>query len=297
MSDFGTEQTINRYQPMEVLGHGTYGRVFKALDTETNTYIAMKRMALDLETEGVPTTVLREVCLLRELRHPHIVLLHDVVVTEKRLFLIFEYLEKDLRKLIDSVDINENLAKKIMLQLLQALEFCHSRRFMHRDLKPENILLDSNQEVKLADFGLGRAYQIPSKPYTNEVQTLWYRAPELLLGAEEYSPSVDMWSAGCIMAELYTRRPIFTGSTHISQLNEIFRIMGSPNEQIWPGVSDMRHFAAIKHASIAIPLQQQVPIRNQDGLDLLHRMLTLNPSRRISAKEALRHSYFSDLTQ
>lgn len=172
MGDFGRDRDIGRYQTVEVLGHGAYGRVYKARDTLTGAYIAMKKMTLNLETEGVPTTSLREVCLLRELNHPNIVTLHDVVVTEKKLFLIFEYLEKDLRKVLDEQVITGPQIKKIMHQLTKALCFCHSRRFMHRDLKPENILIDSNFNIKVADFGLARAYTIPGRPYTNEVQTL-----------------------------------------------------------------------------------------------------------------------------
>mmetsp|Transcript_23428 Transcript_23428/g.23173 ORF Transcript_23428/g.23173 Transcript_23428/m.23173 type:complete len:173 (-) Transcript_23428:405-923(-) len=172
MSEFGRDRDIDRYQTVEVLGHGAYGRVYKARDTVTGAYIALKRMTLNLETEGVPTTSLREVCLLRELTHPNIVALYDVVITEKKLFLIFEYIEKDLRKVMEEQALQAPQIKKIMHQLMKALCFCHSRRFMHRDLKPENILIDTNFNIKVADFGLARAYTIPGRPYSNEVQTL-----------------------------------------------------------------------------------------------------------------------------
>ena len=236
-NQFGRSRDPNRYETIEILGHGAYGRVYKARDIENNTYIAMKKMNIDLEREGVPTTTLREVALLKELSHPYIVKLFDVVVTEKKLFLIFEFLEKDLRKALDEAPLSAEQIRKIMSQILEALVFCHSRRFMHRDLKPENILIDNEFNIKLADFGLARAYQIPGKPYTNEVQTLWYRAPEVLLGCEQYSVSIDVWSLGCILAELIRCRPFSTAplrSTRPQRSSRCWARLGKRTGKKWP---------------------------------------------------------------
>lgn len=293
MSNFRRSYDSARYEPVEILGHGAYGRVYKARDIENNTYIAMKKMNIDLEREGVPTTTLREVALLKELNHMHIVKLFDVVVTEKKLFLIFEFLERDLRKLLDEAPLSGEQIRKIMSQILDALVFCHSRRFMHRDLKPENILIDSELNIKLADFGLARAYQIPGKPYTNEVQTLWYRAPEVLMGCEQYSVSIDIWSVGCIFAELMRCRPMFQGSSALNQITEIFKVLGTPREEDWEGVTSLRDFPRSHEQHPSLTLTQLFPGVDSNAIDLLQQMLTINPSKRISAKAALGHPYFT----
>jgi len=287
----------NRFEPIEILGHGAYGRVYKARDTHTGTFIAMKKMNIDLEREGVPTTTLREVALLKELNHPNIVRLHDVIVTEKKLYLIFEFLERDLRKTLDNCVLSSEQVKKIMQQILQALLFCHSRRFMHRDLKPENILVDEEFNIKIADFGLARAYQIPGKPYTNEVQTLWYRAPEILLGCSQYSVSIDVWSVGCIFAELVRGCALFREQNPWNQMMKIFEVLGTPSENEWEGVTRLRNFPSAVAKSEGIPLEQTFQGLEQSAIDLLRQMLTINPNNRISARAALNHPYFTGPTK
>uniref|UniRef100_A0A915HQ62 Protein kinase domain-containing protein n=1 Tax=Romanomermis culicivorax TaxID=13658 RepID=A0A915HQ62_ROMCU len=176
----------------------TYGVVYKARQKSTGKLVALKKIRLESEEEGVPSTAIREISLLKELRHPNVVKLEDVILEEKSLHLIFEFLSMDLKKYIDTIPDNEYmdkmLVKSYLYQISEALYFCHRRRILHRDLKPQNLLIDSKGVIKLADFGLARAIGIPVRVYTHEIVTLWYRAPEVLLGSQRYSMPVDIWS-------------------------------------------------------------------------------------------------------
>jgi len=200
---------------VRTLGEGAYGVVYQGIDNRSQETIALKKIKLDTQSEGVPSTTIREISVLREIDHPNVVQLKDVVMCPNKMYLIFEYLEMDLKKKIDSLGPGNIFSaadvKSYMYQLLSGIAACHKCRIIHRDLKPQNILLGKNNELKIADFGLARAFGIPIRPYTKEVVTLWYRAPELLLGAAEYSTPVDIWSAGCIFAEMVTKRALFDG--------------------------------------------------------------------------------------
>lgn len=205
---------------------GTYGVVFRAKHKKTGQIVAMKKIRLENEDEGIPSTAIREISLLKELQHPNIVALQDVIMEEKRLYLIFEFLSYDLKKYLDKLEkkyMDESQLKSFLYQILEAILFCHQRRILHRDLKPQNLLVQGDNVVKVADFGLGRAFGIPVRAYTHEVVTLWYRAPEVLLGAPRYSCPVDIWSVGCIFAEMATKKPLFQGDSEIDQLFRIFR--------------------------------------------------------------------------
>lgn len=190
---------MDKYQKIEKLGEGTYGIVYKAQNKQTNNIVALKRIRLDNEEEGVPCTAIREISLLKELVHNQIVRLFDVVHTEKKLTLVFEYLDSDLKKYLDSTCIDIPLIQHLMYQLMTGISYCHSQRVLHRDLKPQNLLINKKLDLKLADFGLARAFGIPVRSYSHEVVTLWYRSPDVLLGSRHYSTSIDIWSAGCIM--------------------------------------------------------------------------------------------------
>jgi cyclin-dependent kinase 1 len=216
------------FEKCENIGSGTYGIVYKGINKETNEVIAIKKIKIELESEGVPSTALREISILRELRHPNIVELKDVVCAEKKLYLLFEYLDIDLRKYLECFNddemLNPDIIKSFLFQILEGVAYCHSKKIIHRDLKPQNLLLDQYGKIKIADFGLARAFSIPIRPYTKEVLTLWYRAPEILLGSVEYSTPVDIWSVGCIFAELCLKRPLFQGDYEMDQLFKIFRL-------------------------------------------------------------------------
>jgi len=186
--------------------------------------------------------------------------------------------------------MSPSLVQLYTKQLLQGLVYCHTRRIIHRDLKPQNLLID-RKGLKLADFGLARAFCVPVRPYTHEVITLWYRAPEILLGAQSYSLPVDIWSTGCIFAEMASKRPLFPGDSEIDQIFRIFKILGTPTETVWPGVSQLPEYKANFPSWRPQSLANYVT-RDPQILDLLQKMLVYEPSKRISAKQALLHPYF-----
>ncbi|KAL4187538.1 hypothetical protein AMTRI_Chr09g39500 [Amborella trichopoda] len=288
-----------QYEKVEKIGEGTYGVVYKARDRVTNETIALKKIRLEQEDEGVPSTAIREISLLKEMQHGNIVRLQDVVHSEKRLYLVFEYLDLDLKKHMDSSpDFSKDprVIKMFLYQILRGIAYCHSHRVLHRDLKPQNLLIDRRTNaLKLADFGLARAFGIPVRTFTHEVVTLWYRAPEILLGSRHYSTPVDVWSVGCIFAEMVNQRPLFPGDSEIDELFKIFRILGTPNEETWPGVNSLPDFKSSFPKWPPKDLASVVPNLEPTGIDLLSKMLYLEPSRRITARSALEHEYFKDV--
>ncbi|XP_032995246.1 cyclin-dependent kinase 3 isoform X1 [Lacerta agilis] len=283
------------FQKVEKIGEGTYGVVYKAKNKQTGQLVALKKIRLDSETEGVPSTAIREISLLKELKHPNIVRLLDVVHSQKKLYLVFEYLNQDLKKYMDSSRTGElplSLVKSYLYQLLQGVSFCHSHRVIHRDLKPQNLLINEMGAIKLADFGLARAFGVPLRTYTHEVVTLWYRAPEILLGCKFYSTAVDIWSIGCIFAEMVTRKALFPGDSEIDQLFRIFRTLGTPTESSWPGVTQLPDYKGNFPKWPRKDMKVLIPNLDRDGRDLLMQLLLYDPNRRISAKAALTHQYF-----
>jgi len=293
---------MDRYQKLEKLGEGTYGIVYKAKDQKTGEIVALKKIRLEAEDEGVPSTAIREISLLKELAHPNVVSLKNVVHQDNKLYLVFEFLDRDLKKYMELVgkSLHKMLVKSYLQQLLKGIAHCHTHRVLHRDLKPQNLLIDKKGNLKLADFGLARAFGIPIRTYTHEVVTLWYRAPEILLGCKQYSTPVDIWSIGCIFAELVTRMPLFPGDSEIDQLYRIFRCFGTPTEELWPGVSLFKDFKPTFPQWRPVNLIEAVPAINTldaPGLDLLKRMLVYEPSKRISARDALKHPFFDELNK
>uniref|UniRef100_A0A1I7XXL2 Protein kinase domain-containing protein n=2 Tax=Steinernema glaseri TaxID=37863 RepID=A0A1I7XXL2_9BILA len=206
----------------------------------------------------------------------------------------------DLKKYLDTLPEDELLGKKTLksylYQMTQAMCFCHQRRVLHRDLKPQNILVSEKGVVKLADFGLARAIGVPLRAYTHEVVTLWYRAPEVLLGVEKYSMAVDVWSIGCIFAEMVTKKPLFPGDSEIDQIFKIFRILGTPNEMTWPGVTSLRDFKPHFPQWAGNGLKSVLgDLLDTEGRSVLQKMLIYNPVERISCKAILQHPYFKDV--
>ena len=275
-------------------------QVFKGRNRQTGEFVALKEIHLDSE-EGTPSTAIREISLMKELKHENIVRLHDVIHTENKLMLVFEFMDKDLKKYMDSRGergmLDPVTIKSFMHQLLRGIAFCHDNRVLHRDLKPQNLLINNKGQLKLADFGLARAFGIPVNTFSNEVVTLWYRAPDVLLGSRTYNTSIDIWSAGCITAEMYTGRPLFPGTTNEDQLQKIFRLMGTPSERAWPGISQFPEYKPNFPVYATQDLRNILPQVDPVGLQLLSAMLQLRPELRISAQQALQHPWFADLQQ
>ncbi|XP_057721357.1 cell division control protein 2 homolog D-like [Arachis stenosperma] len=294
------------FEKLEKVGEGTYGKVYRARDKATGKIVALKKTRLHEDEEGVPPTTLREVSILRMLsRDPHVVRLMDVKQGQNKegktvLYLVFEYMDTDLKKFIRSFRqsgqfIPPKTVKSLMYQLCKGVAFCHGHGILHRDLKPHNLLMDrTTMMLKIADLGLARAFTVPIKKYTHEILTLWYRAPEVLLGATHYSMAVDMWSVGCIFAELVAKQALFPGDSELQQLLHIFRLLGTPNEEVWPGVSKLMNWHEYPQWSPQ-ELYMAVPTLDDQGVDLLSQMLQYEPSKRISAKKAMEHPYFHDL--
>jgi len=251
-------------------------------------------MRVQNNEEGIPPDALREITFLKNLKHSNIIKLENVLYEDERLYLVFEYMEYDLKKYMKKTQLQEMVVKAFVYQILNGLSYCHSHRFVHRDLKPSNILLDDKGIVKLADFGLSRLIELNPVEYTCEVVTLWYRAPEILLGQKDYSFPVDIWSVGCILAEIAQGDALFKGDSEIGQLYQIFRILGTPDEEQWPNVSKLQDYQATFPKWKAQDLKTLIPNLDIEGIDLLKRMLQLDPRKRISAKAALSHPYFND---
>lgn len=247
----------------------------------------------------VPSTAIREISLLKELQHHSIVLLEDVVIAHQSIYLVFECLDMDLKRLMDKAKsrieqvFTPRLIKSYMHQMLDALAFCHKHRVLHRDLKPQNMLVDREGHIKLADFGLARIFNFPMRGYTHEVVTLWYRAPEILMGTKMYGTGVDIWSLGCIFAEMIMRRTLFPGDSEIDQLYRIFRLLGTPTNELWPGVTALPDYRPVfpKWDPQDMPLE----LLHIGAMDLFKAMMVYDPTKRISARVALQDPYFNNV--
>jgi serine/threonine protein kinase len=288
------------YIGVDRLGKGTYGSVYKVQKKDSNEFLAIKKIKLDVDTEGIPSTALREIAILKKLHHPNIVCIKDLALSDKKIELCLEYCPLDLRKFIDAYKddskvYNINTVKTIMYQILKGTDHLHAKKILHRDLKPQNILIDNLTLItKIADFGLSRVYSIPIRPYTKEVLTLWYRAPELMLGLNQYATGLDMWSNGCVFAELFLKRPLFPGDSEIDQLFKIFQVLGTPNDTTLPGYKNFPDYNKDFPQWPGVGLSKYVAekmILKMDSIayDLLEKMLMVDPCKRITAKEAMNH--------
>ncbi|XP_072947677.1 cyclin-dependent kinase 5 homolog isoform X4 [Epargyreus clarus] len=299
-SPFGKSEA---YIKLEPLGEGSYATVFKGYSNLTQQVVALKEIRLQ-EEEGAPFTAIREASLLKELKHANIVTLHDIVHTRETLTFVFEFVDTDLSQYMERHPggLNHHNVRLFMFQLLRGLSYCHRRRVLHRDVKPQNLLISSHGELKLADFGLARAKSVPSHTYSHEVVTLWYRPPDVLLGSTEYSTSLDMWGVGCIFVEMLCGVPTFPGVRDTNdQLDKIFKVVGTPTEESWAGVSrlpGLRAHVSRWGVAAARALGAAFPRLRDAGRDaerLAAALLQPDPARRLPAPRAMHHAYFASL--
>ncbi|KAJ7945137.1 Cyclin-dependent kinase [Quillaja saponaria] len=314
---------LQQYDLIGKIGEGTYGLVFLArikLSTNRGKSIAIKKFKQSKDGDGVSPTAIREIMLLREITQENLVKLVNVHINhaDMSLYLAFDYAEHDLYEIIrhhrDKLNhsINQYTVKSLLWQLLNGLNYLHSNWIIHRDLKPSNILVMGEGEehgiVKIADFGLARIYQAPLKPLSENgvVVTIWYRAPELLLGAKHYTSAVDMWAVGCIFAELLTLKPLFQGAEvkatqnpfQVDQLDKIFKVLGHPTLEKWPMLAhlphwhqDLQHIQGHKYDNASLYNVVHLSPKSP-AYDLLSKMLEYDPRKRITAAQALEHEYF-----
>nr|XP_054496515.1 cyclin-dependent kinase 10 isoform X1 [Agelaius phoeniceus] len=325
----GRCRSVKEFEKLNRIGEGTYGIVYRARDTLTNETVALKKVRMDNEKDGnggaggtgvalswlcfqlfcstvflppfpgMPISSLREITLLLQLQHPNIVELKDVVVGNhlESIFLVMGYCEQDLASLLENMQtpFSEAQVKCIILQVLKGLQYLHENYIIHRDLKVSNLLMTDKGCVKIADFGLARTYGMPPKPMTPKVVTLWYRAPELLLGMTTQTTSIDMWAAGCILAELLAHKPLLPGTSEIHQIDLIVQLLGTPNENIWPGFSKLP--LATQYTLRKQPynnLKHRFPWLSEAGLRLLNFLFMYDPKKRATAKDCLESSYFKE---
>ncbi|XP_054566704.1 cyclin-dependent kinase 10 isoform X6 [Eptesicus fuscus] len=298
-SKLGRCRSVKEFEKLNRIGEGTYGIVYRARDTQTDEIVALKKVRMDKEKDGVPISSLREITLLLRLRHPNIVELKEVVVGNhlESIFLVMGYCEQDLASLLENMPtpFSEAQVKCIVLQVLRGLQYLHQNFIIHRDLKVSNLLMTDKGCVKTADFGLARAYGIPVRPMTPKVVTLWYRAPELLLGTTTQTTSIDMWALGCVLAELLAHKPLLPGTSEIHQVDLIVQLLGTPSENIWPGFSRL---PLVSQYSLRKQpynnLKHRFPWLSEAGLRLLNLLFMYDPTKRATAGDCLESSYFKE---
>ncbi|KAK9464722.1 kinase-like domain-containing protein [Lipomyces arxii] len=294
-------RSVENYERLNHIEEGSYGVVFRGRDIATGEVVALKKLKVDKNQHGFPITSLREIQTLMAIDHPNVVGLKEIVVggSLEQIYIVMEFVEHDLKSLMDDMrePFMQSEIKTLMHQLISATAYMHKHWIIHRDLKTSNLLMNNRGMMKIADFGLARYFTDPAPPMTPLVVTLWYRAPELLLGAKQYSTEIDMWSIGCIFGELLTNKPLIEGRSEIDQISKIFTILGYPDESNWPSFRRLPNAKSINIPKIRQPklsLRAKFPLLTTNGVDLLSQLLQMDPKKRITAAEALRHPYFKE---
>ena len=310
-------RSVGCYRPVAAIDEGTYGKVWLAEDRETGERVALKQIKFDqvAASEGFPITALRETNVLLALsRHPNVIRVREMVVGSSvdKVYMAMDYMPHNLRSFLERLPrgtfFTQAEVKCLVLQLLRGVAFMHERWFLHRDLKTDNLLIDNEGRLCVCDFGLARRFGDPLRAYTPGVVTLWYRAPEVLLGERVYGPAADMWSVGCIFAEVLTKAPLFASGGEQEAAAQIFRLLGTPSEQDWPGWRQLPNVRSLRAAERQFaPQGLRKALRlggaagfassafvSDAGLELLQGLLALDPARRTTAAEALAHRWWAE---
>lgn len=296
---FGKCRPVSEFEKLNRIGEGTYGIVYRARDGRNAEVVALKKMRMEREKDGLPLSAVREITLLLDCNHENVVAIKEVVVGRslESVFLVMEYCEQDLASILDNMPspFTEAQVKCIMLQVFKGLAYLHKNFYIHRDLKVSNLLMTDRGCVKIADFGLARRFGEPVRPMTPRVVTLWYRAPELLLQSATHTTAVDIWAAGCILGELLLHKPLLPGRTEIQQLEMIIELLGTPHSAIWP---QMEQLPALQHFTLKQQpynnLKHKFPYLSAAGLRLLNFLFMYDPAKRATAEECLQSSYFRE---
>lgn len=292
------ELSLARFVLMEKIGSGTYGLVYSAVCKSSGKQVAIKKIPICHEADGVPNTALREIATLQDCNHPNVIKLRQVESTLTSLYLVFDYYDMDLRAFLKRFGaLRGSLLQRSAHQMFEGLNFIHRRRILHRDLKPQNVLVElKSMRLVLADFGLARTMSAPLKVYTHEVVTLWYRPPEVLLGAKRYGPPMDMWSSGCVFAEMASACALFPGDSEIDTMYRIFQKLGTPTDEVFPHVTYLKDFSTRfpqwKDTGLEEVRANSEGNLGDTGMDLLRSCLRYNTAHRISAARALSHPFF-----
>ncbi|MCJ1313859.1 hypothetical protein MMC25_007539 [Agyrium rufum] len=302
--EWGPCRHVDNFDKLNHIEEGSYGWVSRAKEVATGEVVALKKLKMDNAPDGFPVTGLREIQTLMASKHPNIVNLREIVMGDSNddIFLVMDFLEHDLKTLQEEMSepFLPSEIKTLLLQLTSAIEYLHSNWIMHRDLKTSNILMNNRGQMKIADFGMARYYGDPPPKLTQLVVTLWYRAPELLLGAEKYGFEVDMWSVGCIFAELLIKEPLLQGKNEVDQLSKIFALLGPPTSQTWPSFRSLPNARSLRlptypnQPPASVLLRSKFPFLTTAGTSLLSALLSQNPAHRPSATEVLAHQYFKE---
>jgi len=281
------------------IGEGAHGIVLLAKRIDSGQLFALKKVMIRRLEDGIPNTALREIKALQEIdSHPNIVHLGSVFSHGNGFVLVFDYMHSDLSEVLKNHTLTAAQVKSYMVMLLRGVAHCHDKNIMHRDLKPANLLISEAGRLKIADFGLARVFGMENdeskqRPYSHQVATRWYRAPELLYGSRDYDQGIDMWAVGCILAEMINNSPLFPGENDIDQLSTVFRLLGTPNPNTWPGLTELPDYNKICFEEMAaVPLEDVVVETSPTAVALLKQMLVYNSKIRIAAHQALLQPFF-----
>ena len=271
--------------------------VTKAIDTRTNEAVALKRVLMTNQKDGFPVTAIREMRILQQMDSPFIIKLKEMATlrseNKRELFFVFPFMENDLTGLLNSSELKLEHLKCYAKQLLQGVSYLHNiQKAMHRDIKTSNLLINNKGELKIADFGLAKQIDPYKQSYTPNLITRWFRAPEILLGDRNYGPAVDMWGVGCVLGEMFTKKPILMGSSDLHQLELVCQLCGTPDSQSMPGCESLPDLPAVSLPKYTRKVKETFEKYDKQAADLIDKLLVLDKNKRLTAEEALKHPFF-----